>query len=252
MAENISSNVLFHFTKSMGDLKSILKHGFFPHYCPEYSLQPGDKRAAARRHHPTRAAAMVCFCDLPLSLIGKHQEEYGRFAIGLDKAWGLKNGVAPVIYTHAKAQTRQPVFRLTAKARESIDKSLANDLDVLAAYTKPFRGPAWRNKRCQPEVKFYDEREWRYVPTAHKDKPLFLDWKAYRDPNKRNNLHRRFKIENALLIDPGNIQYLIIPYDREENNILQLHNYITKRYSRKDAILVTTAIMTDDCLTQDV
>jgi hypothetical protein len=199
-----------------------------------------------------RAGAMVCFCDLPLSLIGKHRKEYGKCAIGLDKAWGLKNGVAPVIYTHGKAQTRQPVLRLAAKAPRSGDNTLANDLDVLAAYTKPFRGPAWRNNRCQPEVRFYDEREWRYAPIAQRDKPLFLDWKVYRDTTKRGNLHRRFKMENALPIAPDDIQYLIIPYDREENNILELHNYITKRYSRKDAILVTTAIMTDNCLTEDV
>jgi abortive phage resistance protein AbiGi (putative antitoxin) len=173
MSENVSSNILFHFTKSMDDLKSILTNGFFPHYCPEYTLQPDDKKAAHRRCHPMRAAAIVCFCDLPLSLIGRHLQEYGHFAIGLDKTWGLKNGVAPVTYTHAKARTRQPVLRLTATAPQSGDKTLANDLHVLAAYTKPFRGPAWRNNRCQPEVNFYDEREWRYVPIAQKGKPLF-------------------------------------------------------------------------------
>jgi len=125
-------------------------------------------------------------------------------------------------------------------------------LDVLAAFTKPFRGPAWRNNRCQAEVKFYDEREWRYVPIAQDDKPLFLNWKTYRDTSRRDNLHRRFKAENAIPVGPDDIQYLIIPYDREEKNILQLQHYLTRRYSRKDAILVTTAIMTDDCLTEDV
>jgi hypothetical protein len=33
---------------------------------------------------------MVCFCDLPLSLIGKHLDEYGDFAIGLERHWGAQ------------------------------------------------------------------------------------------------------------------------------------------------------------------
>ena len=38
MAENVSSSVLFHFTRSMDSLKGILKNGFFPRYCLE--VQP--------------------------------------------------------------------------------------------------------------------------------------------------------------------------------------------------------------------
>jgi hypothetical protein len=69
----------------MDDLKSILKHGFFPHYCPEYTLDPVDRKAASKGNPPMRAVPLVCFCDLPLSLIGKHLDEYGNFGIGLKK-----------------------------------------------------------------------------------------------------------------------------------------------------------------------
>jgi hypothetical protein len=87
---------------------------------------------------------------------------------------------------------------------------------------------------------------------AQKEKPLFIGWDTYQDASKRAKLHSCLKAENALPISPDDIQYLIIPYDKGENNILRLHNYLAKRYSRKDAILVTTAIMTDDCLTEDI
>lgn len=56
----------------MDHLKGILKDGFFPRYCPEYTLDPVDRKAASKRRPPMRAAPMVCFCDLPLSLIRKH------------------------------------------------------------------------------------------------------------------------------------------------------------------------------------
>jgi hypothetical protein len=164
MSENVSSNVLFHFTKSMAAIESVLRDGFFPHYCPEYSLEHEDIEAASARRPPIAAAPMVCFCDLPLSLIGKLLREYGNFGIGLEKKWGTQNGVAPVIYTHSKAKTRPAVSRLTNRARSANDDAELKDLRFLAAYTKPFEGPAWRNNRLQKRVRFYDEREWRYVP----------------------------------------------------------------------------------------
>jgi Putative abortive phage resistance protein AbiGi, antitoxin len=254
MSENVSSAVLFHFTKSVGSLESILRNGFFPHYCPEYTLHPVDRKAAAKGRPPMHAAPMVCFCDLPLSLIRKHLE-YGKFAIGLNKEWGLKNRLAPVIYTHSRAQTRPTLLRLPNKEMKGSDKA-ARDRMFLAAYTKPFEGPAWRENKVQKKVRFYDEREWRYIPPLRENLPLFLGQKDYNDTSKKNALHRRLRKQHALPIHPDYIQYLIVPYDKHEKNILKLHDYVMgfyeTRYSRKDAILVTTAIMTVDRVQEDV
>jgi Putative abortive phage resistance protein AbiGi, antitoxin len=256
MSETVSSNVLFHFTKSMDVLKSILKQGFAPRYCPEYSLDPLDRTAAAQGRPPIRVAPMVCFCDLPLSLIRTHLKNYGRFGIGLAKEWGIKNGLTPVIYTHTKAQTRQPIVRLTAKAAKDIDETAANDLKFLAAFTKPFRGAAWRSGKVKRNVRFYDEREWRYVPLMRGGEAGFLDWEDYNDIAKRDRLQKRFAKEYALRVQPNSIQYLILPYDRNEQNVLELHDFVMRlygrRYNQKEAILVGTAIMTDNCIHEDV
>lgn len=256
MADNVSSSVLFHFTDSMDKLKGILRDGFVPHYCLEYTLDPVDTKAADEGRPPLRAVPMVCFCDLPLSLIGKHLKEYGSFGLGLDKKWGVNNGVTPVLYTHSTAQTLKPVLRLAASDTKANDQKAEDDLRLLAAYTKPFSGPAWRKQRVQPKVSFYDEREWRYVAVTLKDEPLFLPQRDYNDIAKMNKLHKGFKKRYALSIPPDVIQYLIVPYDEDENNILELHDYIMRlygrRHSRKDAILVTTAIMTDNCILEDV
>jgi hypothetical protein len=249
MSDNVSSSVLFHFTKSMDDLKSILKHGFFPHYCPEYTIDPVDKKASYTGRPPLRAVPLVCFCDLPLSLIRKHLEEYGTFGIGLKKQWGVKNGMMPVIYTHHKAQTRQPLSRLAARAKRMNDETVTTDLMLLAAYTKPFVGAAWRNNKVQHKVQFYDEREWRYVPIAPSGDPLFLGRDEYTNTFRKTALHRRFKSKYAIPIYPDDIQYLIVPSD---NHILPLHKYLKRLYSQEDAILVTTAIMTIDCIHEDV
>jgi hypothetical protein len=255
MADNISSNVLFHFTSSMDHLKSILENGIQPRYCLEYSLDKDDRRSAHQNRPPLRAIPMVCFCDLPLSLIRKHLKEYGRFGIGLDKTWGTRNGVSPVIYTHGRSKTRPSLSRLTSIASPATEK-VSRDLNYLAAYTKPFQGPAWRKGRAKHRIRFYDEREWRYVPAIQGKHPLFLDRSDFDDEAMRRTLHTHLKKEHALSITPHAVQYLIIPYDKSEKGVLELHDFVmrlyTKRYSRKDAVLVATAIMTDDCIKHDI
>ncbi len=113
MSENVSSNVLFHFTKSMNNLKGILKHGFFPRYCLEYTFDRADSTAAAEKRSPMRAAPLVSFCDLPLSLIHKHLQEYGPFGIGLHKKWGIGNGVTRCFTHTLKHEPASPYCALS-------------------------------------------------------------------------------------------------------------------------------------------
>ena len=84
---------------------------------------------------------------------------------------------------------------------------------------------------------------------------MFMNWNDYHNETKRKAFHDEFRRKNALPILPDDIQYLILPYDKSENNILEMHDYIMnlhgRRYGRKKAILVTTAIMTDDCIRDD-
>jgi hypothetical protein len=251
MAENVSSSALFHFTSSIKHLKGILRDGFCPRYCLEYTLDAADRKAVSQRRHPTYALPMVCFCDLPLSLIKSHLEEYGHYGIGLTREWGIRNGLAPVIYTHVRARTRQPVKRLITRAAKSTDASLAKDLNILAAYTKPYEGSAWRKRHIERRVKFYNEREWRYVP-----EPSLLNWEDFNNYAKKDKLHKWLQKEYALPIHPSDVQYLILPPDDTEDNVLDLYKYLMKlyrkRFGEKEAILVSTTIMTSDCIFEDV
>src|SRR5262249_32237680 len=208
-----------HFTNSVDHIKSILKDGFFPHYCPEYSLDPADRREASRGRPPMHAIPIVSFCDLPLSLIGKHLEHYGHFGIGLDKRCGVNNGVARVISTHSRTQTRASLLLLPTEDAKNSGETAARDMMLLAAYTKPFEGPAWRRKKVHKKVRFYDEREWRYVPRIQKGQSLFLGRKDFNNITKKNAFQKRLKEHNVLPVHPDYVQYLIVPYDKEENNI---------------------------------
>ena len=78
----LRSKTLFHFTKSLPDLKSILKNGFYP----RYSLE-----SIAWMRLPKKDAVafpIVCFCDIPLGRISDHIRAYTSLGIGMSQAWG--------------------------------------------------------------------------------------------------------------------------------------------------------------------
>ena len=98
-----SANSLFHYTKSIDNLIGIIENGFEHRPVREdlsirgftespFSI-PGVIRYLFVWH-------MVCFCDIPLRSVRDHIEQYGSYGIGLDKEWGMINGITPVRYIH--------------------------------------------------------------------------------------------------------------------------------------------------------
>lgn len=249
MSENISSNVLFYFTNSLDSIVDILTNGFYPHYCPEYSFGPLHDKTASSGKPPTHASPMICFCDLPLSLIRKHLETYGNFGIGLKKEWGIRNGVTPVLYTHGKSQLFKALSNRMWAASDQGDEGANIDLKFLAAFLKPYRGNAWRDGKTKPDIHFYDEREWRYVPRVAANEQIFLPREVYTNKEKLVKLYASFKEKCKLTVHPDDIQYLIVP---EDGHILELVEHLRSLYNPDDATLVTTAIMTIDCIHEDV
>ena len=70
----LSSNSLIHLTKSKDALIGILKEGFRIKYCLE--------NIGARNIKVGAAFPMVSFCDIPLSEIKNHIENYGDYGVG--------------------------------------------------------------------------------------------------------------------------------------------------------------------------
>ncbi len=71
---NSHSDTLFHYTKYLDSLISILKEGFRISYCGE---QITDDIFIG--------IPMVSFCDIPVQLSGEHRSKYGEYGIGIDK-----------------------------------------------------------------------------------------------------------------------------------------------------------------------
>jgi hypothetical protein len=87
------------------------------------------------------------------------------------------------------------------------------------------------------------------VPQLAVDEQLFLAREDYTNEAKVDALHASFKTRFKLHVAPDYIQYLVVP---DDDHIFELVNFLRKNYDPDDATLVTTAIMTIDCIIQDV
>lgn len=86
----LSSDFLFHYTRSFDALKKILRNGFRFSLVTEsipYKKSINDN-------------FMICFCDIRIEQAHEHRNCYGNYAIALTKEWGISNGVSPVRYIH--------------------------------------------------------------------------------------------------------------------------------------------------------
>ena len=177
----ISSNSVFHFTSGIRNLNSILKGEFKITYCFEVIDMKNTKYGAGM--------PMVSFCDIPLSQINRHIKHYGSFGIGLSKEWAIKNGLNPVLYLQSQSKNAELIepflkgqmkgnkflkrFQLIKKGSKSIvvdifkgeRKANADAFKGLFMYLKNYEGEPFRNAAPSGStIRFYNEREWRYVP----------------------------------------------------------------------------------------
>ena len=173
----ISSHSLFHFTSQIEFLEDILKNGFWPRYCREYGW--GNK-------YIDFAVPMVCFCDIPLSMIEEHTNFYGNYGIGVSRKWISEHKtITPVQYVAVKSYEFNYINRLlTLLKKGNIDERGIKKL-LLA---KKVSGEAINKNNDKKPKKFYDEREWRHIPDALAPKDIIIpvDKKEYFDSNKES------------------------------------------------------------------
>lgn len=241
---NISANVLFHLTPRLSNLKGILENGFQSNFCGEYSLFSFDTKAMSENEEPRNLTAMVCFCDLPLSLLKKHVSFYGSYGIGLTKEWGLKQGIEPVIYSHPNGQRQNPFEQLMM----NYDSRNLPHIRLIQAFVKRWKGIQRRRGQLH-NVDFYNEREWRYVPTLPDGSPVQMVSEKWAE-GERLKVERNILKPNPLKFGPDDIQYIIVKSDKQ---IMPIHKLLCRVYgaNEKAIVEVTTAIMTVDCITQD-
>lgn len=227
-ANNLSANTLFHFTGCVENIESILENKFYPRYCME-NLDDVMPRGIVKQV----AIPMVCFCDIPLSQIKNHMSSYGKYAIGLSKEWAKNVRINPVMYidgnSYATSLIKQAISRLTDSVRkEESNKDLYMDTVAFSTYLKKYEGNKWNAKNFDGEVvRFYDEREWRYVP-SYKDvlkvkNEFFLTQQEFLDERDKHNEYLKNNFQ--LKFNPHDIKYIIV---KDEDDVLRIQDKIRK------------------------
>lgn len=200
------SHTLFHFTKGVEILKSILKNGFWPRYCLEDTTWYTNSETQI-------AFPMVCFCDIPLSRLDEHVRFYGEFGIGVSKSWALSNDCCPATYLPRNSQISSALLRITKGnlAEKGYYKGSNGDMNALISNVKPIEGQMLVNGELIPK-EFYQESEWRYVikdTIARAKARVWLSEVEFRDEKIRETENNKTKEHHSLKISPSDIKYII-------------------------------------------
>ncbi|MCS3791402.1 abortive infection system antitoxin AbiGi family protein [Aeromonas hydrophila] len=249
---SISSNSVIHFTNSLDAIKGILKHNFKPKYCKEYIL--------LGKYFSDLLIPMVSFCDIPMSEIKEHIDKYGCYGIGLSKKCARTSGLNPVLYIDSNSHLNRSLeYSLTEYIVNGMGNTAIHELgedklrllDILR-YVKNYQEDLVRKTETIHDYRFYDEREWRFVPEFSEEIRGCFDNSCI-DEFKDEFEKSAKKLSNIrLTFHPDDISYLIIKEDREIHDLIRfLKDDMGSEYSYKVIERLTTRILTTDQIRGD-
>jgi hypothetical protein len=131
-------------------------------------------------------------------------------------------------------------------------RNIANSKINFFRYIKNYQGTLFRKNKTNHTYRFYDEREWRYVPAiGDKRVEAWLDeaqYKAYRGTSKIKPL-----IENVTLnFTSDDIKYLMVKSSKEIPKLINVIQKVTNLSKNPtDAAILTTKILTVEQLNKD-
>lgn len=254
----ISTTSVIHYTDRIANLKSILTSQAFKlkYCCEELDISLDTPLSSA--------IPMVSFCDIPLSEIKNHIDSYGSYGIGLTKSWAKKSGLNPVLYLEKESKLstllRNQVDRIMESLEreekgENIDEgtqSLKSDFLKLISYCKNYEGALIRGKVNEESYRFYDEREWRYVPTKEdlgKASYIIHADKYKPEKTKYNNTLKNIQLSFAF----SDITYLIVDNENDIPEILTtLNNVYEDKCTTKELKILSTKIITKNQIFNDI
>lgn len=236
-----SSNFFFHFTPIIDNLINILNNDFVPFYSMEnlhYLNVPGLNIKGM-------AFPMVCFCDIPLGRQQIHKKKYGNYGIGLRKSWGIENmhnHLTPVIYSYKKSVTSASLtnlFTLAPTLKKNLSEedfhTLNNSISTIVMHFKPYEGFVYdKVKKCFSNnlTRFYDEREWRFIPLNTNGLLLNIDMDDYQDISFLSDQNLNIQKNNKLRFEFNDIAFIVLKGRKEIDYLLS--KLSTVRYNKEN------------------
>ncbi len=242
------SRTLFHFTKNLDVLKSILKHGFFP----KYSLE--DIAWFIAQEIDAVAFPVVSFCDIPLSRIGDHVNFYGRYGIGMKQDWGIRKGFNPIVYVSETSDLADLMQRISKScvAAYNLDKNdeHLDNYRRLAGFCKPLEGKMIIKGNAVAKV-FYQESEWRYL-AGHKKIPRFLMKQDFDDRVSCDRANALAAKHCALKFLPDDVKYIFVGSDEDIPELVNFINVELGHFPHGEVQTLITKIITQDIIADDI
>lgn len=244
----ISSNALFHYTDKLEKVESILQKGFHVSLCQEAEM----------------AIPMVSFCDIPLSNAKYYLNNYGYYAIGMKLEWAIRNKLNPVLYVEKNSYLNSKINGALGASVEInnlniMPKELIEHYDKISdhiveaiRFEKPFSGELIRNgELIEENYKFYNEREWRYIPDKTNEYfPLGLSREEYQKFKVDNPTKPHFK-EHPLIFGANDIKYILIKDESEISNLIDFLMSVTNLGSANDIQKLFPKILIANHLIED-
>lgn len=185
---NVGSDYIFHSTKEFQTICKILSDGFKVQYCREEFIINSTSYFIG--------IPMVSFSDIPISFMGEHTAKYGDYTIVMNKEWAVQNMLNPVVYLQSNsflAKSIEPFLAIVESdgligdiRKEWVLQNDNENKDVvkierlgdenrqinisayvgILSFLKNYKGNVTLScGRVFNNYKFYDEREWRYIPS---------------------------------------------------------------------------------------
>ena len=178
---------------------------------------------------------MTCFCDIPLTKVSYHMQEYGDYGIALNKNYCISKDVQPISYLNNNSRLKKDLSEVLAKlyASPPLSEKLRIYPNMILGqllYTKPIDGYMQRGDDQPKHLLFKDECEWRYIPEIPEDMPLIMSPidNTSEGRNKYSEALATYK-STWFRFDTDNIEYIVVP---DEKEALQMITYINKLKNR--------------------
>lgn len=157
--------MIIHFTKDIESLISILKEkGLRLKYCEEEFSNVRGK-ISSHAAHP-----MVSFSEYDENILKGKDITYGNCGIAFNDKWVSKKEIHPVNYLNNKSFAASGLETLLTARRKNTSK-LPSELRLAIMKIKCFtknrigHNSHFKNKNKGENFRFYEENEWRFVPT---------------------------------------------------------------------------------------
>lgn len=128
-----------------------------------------------------------------------------------------------------------------------------DELMWVSSFIKPYEGKLWRDGKYTPDkIRFYDEREWRFVPKLPEEfLPRRLQKGEYIDEKKKDSANEKLGKISVLKFEPSDIKYIIVEKENEIIEIIKEIERIKRRYNDDQKKLLCSRVISSEQILED-